>query len=272
MQTEEWKMANQDNNKPQRDSERCVFLFGSLSLSFDALAFAQVRKAIANDERNSWLVNAARQLPQDLETILSGLHSLNNSNTRARKQLADLHNAIIGGRPLDTPFPLPNTVLIPLVVIEQLSQYADFARQKGDERSGTPDGWPAIEADTKSLGLCTGNLAAFAASIARSWGDFQKYGAAAVRLGLLVGLVIDSQDEAFDSRRWRSLSVAWIGSQGGEELQRILPEFDEVMLFPVEHVSVCSAYKTDTFPRHMCQYITTRAGAQSQHQFLHYRF
>ncbi|CBX99433.1 predicted protein [Plenodomus lingam JN3] len=221
-------MAEDDSNLPRRRPERCIHLFGSLSLSFDAAAFAQVRSAVLEDDKHAWLVDVVRQLPQTLESILLEVASLHESSHVAREQLADLHGAVMGGRPLDMALPLPNSVLIPLVVIDQLSQYASFAREIGVQRGSRRDDWPRSNRDTQSLGLCTGILSAIAVSTARSWAEFQQNGAAAVRLGLLIGLVVDSQDAALGGGRWRSLSVAWSGKQGEEELQGILVDYEEV--------------------------------------------
>nr|WHS04491.1 polyketide synthase [Phaeosphaeriaceae sp. CF-150626] len=220
-------MADQNTNPPHGHTEPCIYLFGSLSLAFDAAAFAQLRKVVVEDDNNVWLLDVVSQLSQDLELILSALPSLQTTGPRARQELADLREAFTGGRPLDLPFPLPNTVLIPLVVIDQLSQYAAFARQKSVDRDDEPDNWPADDSDTEIMGLCTGTLSSFVVSSAQSWDDFRKYGAAAIRLGLLVGLVIDSQDAASGSGRSRSLSVAWSREQGDKELQRVLQDFNE---------------------------------------------
>jgi hypothetical protein len=213
---------------PSQPPELCILLFGSLSLTFDDTAFAEVRKTIVENDENAWLFDVLSRLSQDLETILSKLPSLRSSDNQARKELADLQEALIHGRPLHLAFPLHNTILIPLGVIHQLSQYTVFVRQKNGCTNGESESWPTHTSGTEILGLCTGVLSSFAVSSARSWDDFRKYGAAAIRLGLLIGLAIDSQDAASKRGRSRSLSVAWSEERGGEQLQRILLDFEEV--------------------------------------------
>ncbi|KAF2134747.1 putative polyketide synthase [Dothidotthia symphoricarpi CBS 119687] len=221
------KMADRTTNSPHGQAEPSILLFGSLALSFDDSALAQVRKSVVDNDNNTWLVDVVRQLPQDCERISSELPSLYNSGALACKQLADLQEAFHTGRPLDTTFPLPNALLIPLVVIDQLTQYAAFVRHSNIDRDGGLDDWPTSKNETETLGLCTGILSSFAVSSAHSMNEFRRYGAAAVRLGMLVGLVVDSQDAAFEGGRSRSLSVAWSAERGGEELEEILEDFDE---------------------------------------------
>jgi hypothetical protein len=226
------KMADQHNNLPQQHQERSILLFGSLSLSFNASSFAQVRRTVIEDDDNTWVVDTVRQLPQDLELVLSKLPVHQNSGTLARKQVAELQEAILEGRPLDIPFPLPNAVLIPLVVIDQLSQYAAFTRRRNAGSVGMSNSWAKSKINSSTMGLCTGVLSSFVVSSSNSWDEFQRYGAAAIRLGMLAGLVVDSQDAAFGGGRSRSLTVAWSREQELGELQRVLQEFDEVNAFP----------------------------------------
>jgi hypothetical protein len=225
-------MAHQHSIPTQGLSETSILLFGSLSLAFDAATFAQVRKTVIENDHNAWIIETIRHLAKDLEAILSALPSVQSFGDQARRELADLQEAFTQGRPLDLPSPLPNTVLIPLVVIDQLSQYAAFVRQQSNGAHGESGTWLAQDRDAEIIGLCTGALSSFAVSSATSWDDFRTHGAAAIRLGLLVGLVIDSQDAAFGGGRSRSFSVAWSREQGDEELQRVLQEFDEASSHP----------------------------------------
>jgi hypothetical protein len=221
-------MADIHNNLPQQRQERSILLFGSLSLSFNTSSFAEVRRTVIEDDDNAWIVDAVRQLPQDLELVLSRLPIHQNYGTLARKQVTELQEAFIGGRPLDISFPLPNAVLIPLVVIDQLSQYAAFVRRRSAGSVSVSDNWATSKITSSTIGLCTGVLSSFVVSSSNSWNDFRRHGAAAIRLGLLAGLVVDSQDAAFGGGRSRSLTVAWSREQEIGVLQQVLQEFDEV--------------------------------------------
>lgn len=75
-------------------------------------------------------------------------------------------------------------------------EYASYLQQAKLEDDGRIDVWDTSNRKMESLGLCTGLLSAYVASSARNVDNFHTYGAAAVRLGMLVGLVVDSQDLA----------------------------------------------------------------------------
>ncbi|KAI5861144.1 putative polyketide synthase [Durotheca rogersii] len=201
-----------------------TLLFGSLALSFDASTFQQVRKAVIESDESAWLADVVRTLPRDCDAILSGIPGLQASVATARSQVTDLSDAFTTGRLPETPFPLPNALLIPLVTINQLALYADFVQQASLGNDGE-NAWVSHRRQT--LGLCTGLLSAFAASSARNAEEFRRYGAAAVRLALLVGLVIDNQDALSGKGRYRSLSAAWSPNGGQEEMIKILKDSEE---------------------------------------------
>jgi hypothetical protein len=141
--------------------------------------------------------------------------------------LADLNSAFTTGRPLEANLPLTNTLLIPLVVIAQLAQYVEFLRQ-----TDAKDGNGSISVhNAETLGLCTGLLSAFAASSAHNINDLRRYGAAAVRLGLLVGLVVDGQDMASAKGQSRSLTAVWGSIEEYQEMMRIVNESPNVSFF-----------------------------------------
>lgn len=205
-----------------------ILLFGSLALSFNPSAFEEVRKTVVESDDNAWLADVIADLPYYCETALSALSSLQEIASLARGQLADLRDAFATGRPLDTAFPLPNSLLIPLIVVAHLTQYTASLRQTSVERDARVDLWAASKRGRETLGLCTGLLSAFAASSAHNGDEFRRYGAAAVRLGMLVGLVVDSKDAERGTGRSKSLSAAWTSAEGREDMTRILKEFSEV--------------------------------------------
>lgn len=228
-------MTDQDASLARR-----ILLWGSLVISFDAPSFEHLRKTVIENEENIWLADVLKTLPQACETALAALPTLHRATgSLALTQLADLNGAFTTGRPLDAALPLPNTLLIPLVVISQLAQYAGFLRQTsrggGNNNVGLQNG--------ETLGLCAGLLSAFAVSSAHNIDELRRYGAAAVRLGMLVGLVVDGQDAALGRGRSRSLSVAWSSAEGHREMMRIVKDFQNVisvllpLFLPLNHCS-----------------------------------
>ena len=221
-------MIDPNNDISGPGPEPSILLFGSLALSFDSTSLEQLRKTIIESDENVWLADIIRHLSDDCETVLLGLPALHATGAIARRQLTDLNEAFTTGRNLDAAFPLPNTVLIPLVIINQLAQYAAFVKQSNDEKNSENDIWAEAKGNRETLGLCTGLLSAFAASSAHSIEEFRRYGAAAVRLGMLVGLVVDNQDAVSGRGRSKSLTAAWSSAGGAEEITGILEGFNEV--------------------------------------------
>ncbi|KAF7596504.1 hypothetical protein BBP40_001376 [Aspergillus hancockii] len=213
-----------------------ILLWGSLALSFDASSFEHLRKTIIENEDNIWLADVLKSLPQACEAVLSALPTVYRPiGSLTLKQLADLNEAFTTGCPLDTSLPLPNTLLIPLVVAAQLAQYTEFVRQTSLE-----DGSVKCH-NRETLGLCTGLLSAFAVSSAHDVNELHSYGAAAVRLGLLVGLVVDSQDAALGRGRSKSLTAVWSSAEGHREMMRIVNDIQKP-LDPLHQLSSSQAY------------------------------
>ncbi|KAI1860396.1 uncharacterized protein JN550_011548 [Neoarthrinium moseri] len=200
-------------------AERSVLLFGGLSLNLDASALELVRKALIEHEENKWGLDVIRELPSVCETALRSLPVLHQATGKLMlRQLADLEDAFTTGRPLDkTSYPLPNSLLIPITVIRQLAQYGELLQENKIEG--------ILHGRHENLGLCTGLLSAFVASSARNIEEFQQLAAVAVRLGLLIGLVVDGQDASLGMGRSKSLTAAWSSDKAPEILESILEEF-----------------------------------------------
>lgn len=228
--------------RESQDSSSYLLVFGSLALSFDQAAFARVRRAVVETDENAWLGDVVQGLAASCATAGSGLGGSDGEDVVdaaacevARRDFVELAEAFrTPSRALGVPFPLNNALLIPLVVIDQLTQYAAFVRhhrgQEGEERRETlSTAW--FKGDAEALGLCTGLLSALAVAAAHDEAEFRQYGAAAARLGMLVGLVVDSQAAASGpGKQPRSLSVAWGCSSAlaRDELTRILDDYHEV--------------------------------------------
>jgi hypothetical protein len=89
-----------------------------------------------------------------------------------------------------------------------------LARQKNGETN-----------KVQTVGFCTGLSSAFAVASAKNQDEFEKYGAVAVRLAMLVGALVDAQ-EAWNMELGygpsKSYATAWHNPKQGQELRRIL--------------------------------------------------
>lgn len=201
-----------------------TLLFGSLALSLDQYLFTQIRKAAMNNEDYVQLLAAIKELPNHWRTITSVLPSLGTDI--GLEQLEDLKDAFQTGRQLDISYPLPNKVLIPLSVLHHLTQYAEFVEMNNMELDNRVDPFSVTGYHRESLGLCTGLLSAAAAACTSNREQFGKYGAVAIRLGLLVGMVVDAEEAA--SQPSKSLSVAWTSDEHKVNMLHILESFQDV--------------------------------------------
>ncbi|KAI1080446.1 putative polyketide synthase [Whalleya microplaca] len=194
-----------------------LLLFGSLALSFDAAAFYQLRKTVTGTRSLTWLLDALLNLADDCEVLFAAVPILKQAHVR--NQLLDVRDALTTGRSFPAVGRLPNTVLVPLVVATHLAQYVAFL-----ERSGlTHEAFVAKE-DGETIGLCTGLLGAFAVAGSHSQADFSKNGAAAMRLGMLVGLVVDLEDTKSPSK---SVSVGWSSPKTHDSMVQTLKDVPE---------------------------------------------
>ncbi|KAJ8113646.1 hypothetical protein ONZ43_g5111 [Nemania bipapillata] len=182
-------MSEMTNLERLASASPAVLMFGPLSLSFS-------------------------QLPQVWKTISAALPTTHND--KGYLQVLDLAEAFRLGRPLEIPYPLPNKVLVPLVVIYHLAQYIDFL------------GYTGISVDDtckETIGFCTGLLSAFAVANSKDKAEFERYGAVAIRLGLLVGMVVDAQEASSELNVSKSLRVGWSSTQMKDEMANIIKEF-----------------------------------------------
>lgn len=205
-----------------------VLLFGSQALSFDAAAFSNLRNAIMTDPGSHWMCDAIASLPQSLETITS--HFPNFFREPALSRLQDLNSWFTTGKaPLETTR-LPNILLSPLVILSHLSQYSRYTRQINHDSSAGHQTWLNSDRSWETLGFCTGILSAFAVSTSKSQQQFQDHGSVALRLAMLIGLVVDTQENSNETGESQCFSAMWTSQEAYAEMIRILDIFPEVIV------------------------------------------
>lgn len=189
------------SNIPLRPNAETVLLFGSQALDFDQQAFRQLSNTVVNSPNHAWALRAIDDLADVWETICSEIPSLHTVSGAAH--LSKLPGWFRSGR-LETTALLPNILLSPLVVITQLTQYATFAALR--EKEALPP--------SETVGFCIGLLSAFAVSASGRDSEFERYAAAATRVALLVGALVDREDREDPTT---TVAVAWKAPKRGEE-------------------------------------------------------
>lgn len=180
-----------DQRIAARRNGTTLLVFGSLSLSFDGAAFNKLRNSIAQNEKFAWAAPTFLDLANQWRTVADIIGASTNELELGAKQLQQVAEAISGHSSLDIPFPLPNKVLVPLVVLYQLEQYVSFLESRNVEQDSRADIFATHDKTMETLGFCTGLLGSFVAASATSQEEFTRYAAAAVRLGMVTGAVAD---------------------------------------------------------------------------------
>ena len=63
--------------------------------------------------------------------------------------------------------------------------------------------------------------------------QFQQNGAVALRIGMLIGMLVDTHDAQAKSGESISLATVWNSAEAGEEMTRIMKDFPEVETLPL---------------------------------------
>ena len=165
---------------------------------------------------------------------MNGLNSIRPEVARAvpgSSQLADLDSWLRhGATDITSESTLPSIIVGPLVVLIQLTQYWRYSELLHQEQPPA-DLQASVVAASKSdssfetLGFCFGLLGALSVASASNRQDFQKYGATAVRLAMLIGALVDAR-EVWDKTSGKGgsifFAIAWLDSKQASEVRRII--------------------------------------------------
>jgi hypothetical protein len=204
-----------------------VLLFGPQALSFDEDSFHRLRSSVSGTANQHWVLDTTEELPGYWDDLCKELPKL--QAVPGAKLLEDLGDWFrTGMMRQQAASHLPNTLLGPLVVIAQLTQYSEYLKLAHSEFGEQHDLYASSRPDTETIGFCTGILSAMAVSCSTNQAQFAEYGAVAVRLAMLIGALVDAQNALDDHGESRSLATVWKSHQSGAEMTRILQRFPEV--------------------------------------------
>ena len=170
-------------------------------------------RPISQSPHRDWILDTISGLP----TYLNGLNSIMPEVARAvpgSSQLADLDSWFRhGATDIPSEATLPSIIVGPLVVLIQLTQYWRYLELL---HQGQPpaDLQASVVAASKSnskfetLGFCFELLGALSVASASNRQDFQKYGATAVRLAMLMGALVDAR-EVWDKTSSKGGSISF---------------------------------------------------------------
>ncbi|KAJ5634594.1 type I iterative polyketide synthase [Penicillium herquei] len=209
---------------PSQSSPK-VFLFGPQALAFDAKLFTILQSHLYG----SWAQDSLSDLPNIWESLVQQVPKL--QHVEGGRLLRELHQGLQTGHLPDSLFPLPNTLLSPLVVIVHLTQYITFVKSAFPDLADTDELPESVLQTSETLGLCTGILSAFAVSCSSSIAKVQQYGAVAVRLSMLAGALVDAEEASPDTgSRATSFSMSWNTLETHASVSEVLAKFPEAYI------------------------------------------
>ena len=204
-----------------------TFLFGPQALSFDDKVFSRLRSAIIKWEDYGWILDAISELPNFAHGISTEYPSLSGRERLSRSLLEELQTWFLTGKPSRALRSLPSTVLSPLVVITQLCQFVEYQKNARFANSSNDHLYRPDLEGTETLGFCMGILSAIVVSCSTGKESFEKLGTIAIRIGTLIGMIVDAQDELEGPSK--SLTVVWRSAIEKQKTQKILGNFPEVI-------------------------------------------
>ncbi|KAL9112779.1 MAG: hypothetical protein Q9227_003082 [Pyrenula ochraceoflavens] len=214
------------------DPGTTVLLFGPQALSFEKDALKRLISLLAESEDSQWVLDVLVELPGVWKRLTERLPKL--QEIPGEKLLNDLHSWFKTGVVEHGAFHLPNIILTPIVVLTQLIQFARYLQLSSSSASTKPlrDLHAAFaQRNVETVGFCTGLLSASVIASSSDQASFRQYGTVAVRLGMVVGALVDAQDASDRLHgRAKSFATAWSSSSMARDLVRVLDSFPEAYI------------------------------------------
>ncbi|KAK2042689.1 hypothetical protein LZ31DRAFT_632527 [Colletotrichum somersetense] len=226
---------------PGGEREPAILLFGSQVDSFTKESLAAIQKTLRDEPSRQWILDTLEGLPSYLDALPDKVPDITNEITTGGKRLlsdlvAGLRRAPADGTDdlgLGWSASLPSILLSPLVVLAQVVQYRQYLTLLQQQHGEAGDPQAALAAREKkpaTLGFCMGLLGAYAVASSGTQAELDKYGAVAVRLGLVGGALIDAQQQRNPSK---SYATAWVSEKQRDDVRRVVDG-----LHPEAYVSV----------------------------------
>ena len=211
------------------DSGLNVLLFGPQALTSSEESLKTLRTALTESESCQWILNTISELPSRWKGLVAKFPQL--QEIPGEKLLTELRGWLETGVDDDATLQLPNILLTPLVVLTQLTQYSRYLQLSFPIPSEHAQDLQAafVNRNVETVGFCTGLLSAAVVSSSSNQAEFERFGAVALRLAMLIGGLVDAQDASDRLHgRSKSFATAWNSPAAADEMERILDCFPEV--------------------------------------------
>ncbi|KAF3483339.1 polyketide synthase [Arthroderma uncinatum] len=221
-----------------------IHLFGPQALAFREEAFNTLKNVLISTPHHQWILDVLESLPELWDTASKELPTI--QSLPGGKLLQTLKTWLKENSVTETIFPLPNTLLTPLVVVTHLTQYLRYLEHVDPTYPGPNHLQSPIHTDSETLGLCTGLLSAIVVSSSTNKEQFQHNGAVAIRLAMLIGALVDAEDESSPEGGSISQSITWNSLKSQAKMLEVLKRFPRAYIsvrYDEKRVTVtCSKY------------------------------
>ncbi|KAI1380101.1 hypothetical protein F4677DRAFT_452639 [Hypoxylon crocopeplum] len=195
-----------------------LLLFGPQAPSFSNRSLSELKSALQDQQ---WALDTISELSATWDIASTTIPTLRS--IPGKQLLSYLQIWLRNDPPEQDVGDLPNIILAPLTVLTQLTQYQRYL-ERNYGHALDPHAALVLDTNATALGFCMGLLTAFAIAGASTTQDLHQYAAAAVRLAMLVGAVVDVADKAHANGPSESLATAWQTQEQGAELKSILDQ------------------------------------------------
>lgn len=221
-------MASPTQSFPVVSGGKTVLLFGPQAYTLSAIDLKRLASLASATCEWEWVVDVLSRLSDCWAAFTKEHPEFSNNAVEGIPQhqhLADVTAWLEAGSIPDgvETRHLSNLIITPLVVLGQLLEYMAYL--------DTANGDSSVNKPT-ALGFCTGQLSAIAAALGKDRRALRRHGAAAVRLALLVGGVVDAQESISFQGKSTALATAWTSPEDSEKLLKILQVYPEVCAQP----------------------------------------
>lgn len=203
------------------NKSQSLLVFGS-QIAYSEKAVHDIKATLQNKLSRQWVLDTVAGLPKYWDALAEGLPKITDTiGSQGRQLLENLGPWLESNesKPLGVQGDaLPGVVFVPLIVLDQLTEYRRYLQASNNGSKSDPQA--ALAANkTPALGFCMGLLGAYAVASAHNLEELDQYGAVAVRLAMLAGALSDAQ-ETWNPHK--TYAVAWTNAKQQQDLRSIV--------------------------------------------------
>lgn len=156
-----------------------LLIFGS-QVAYSKTAISDIKIRLRNRLSREWVLNTVAELPQYWDALAGELPEITDTvGSQGRQQLEDLVPWLESNTSESLAVQdslLPGVVFVPLIVLEQLTEYYQYLQDSSDGGKSDPQA-TLVAKKIPTLGFCMGLLGAYAVASAHNMEELAQYSA-----------------------------------------------------------------------------------------------